>query len=254
MGPENPFAANAVGELYARGRPYHHPRSLARIRTLVGDAPCAEALDVACGTGMSTVALSEHAARVVGLDASPEMMRVAPTGAGRHYLLGNAERLPFPDATFDAATCCSGVHWFDQRRFFTELRRVLRPNAWVGLYDHYFIGEMVDVPAFAAWAGEAMERYPLPERNHQVGDPRTNTPPGFEKIADEFYNDDRAMTQDAFVDYQLTISNFVAAAERGTPRTELRDWLMLSTDPLFGGAETRIVRFLGSITCLRRLA
>ena len=84
--------------------------------------------------------------------------------------------------------------------------------------------------------------------------PRTNTPPGFEKIADEFYNDDRAMTQDAFVDYQLTISNFVAAAERGTPRTELRDWLMLSTDPLFGGAETRIVRFLGSITCLRGLA
>lgn len=254
MGPENPFAANAVGELYARGRPYHHPTSLTRIRAMVGDDPCRDALDVACGTGMSTVALSDHAARVVGLDASSEMMRVAPTGAGRYYLLGNAERLPFPAQSFDAATCCSAVHWFDQRRFFAELHRVLRPNAWVGLYDHYFIGEMVDVPAFAAWAGAAMERYPLPERGHQVGDPRTNTPPGFEKIADEFYNDDRAMTQEAFVDYQLTISNFVAAAERGAPRSELRDWLMLSTDPLFGGAETRIVKFLGSITCLRRLA
>jgi ubiquinone/menaquinone biosynthesis C-methylase UbiE len=254
MRPENPFAADAVGELYALGRPFHHPESLRRIRAVVGDEPCADALDIACGTGMSTVALSDHAARVVGLDASAEMMRVAPPGAGRSYLLGNAERLPFPEASFDAATCCSAVHWFDQRRFFAELRRVLRPNAWVGLYDHYFVGEMVGVPAFTTWAGEAMLRYPLPERNHQVGDPRTDTPAGFVKIGDEFYDDDLAMTRDAFVDYQLTISNFVAAAERGTPRTELRDWLVTSTDPLFGGAETRTVRFLGSITCLRRLA
>lgn len=169
------------------------------------------------------------------------------------YLLGNAERLPFPGASFDAATCCSGVHWFDQSRFFAELRRVLRPNGRVGLYDHYFLGEMVDVPEFEAWAGVAFTRYPLPERNHQVGDPRSDTPPGFEKIVDDSFVDDIAMTPEVFVDYQSTISNFVAAAERGTPRAELRAWLHESTQPLFAGHETRAVRFLGSISCLRRL-
>jgi ubiquinone/menaquinone biosynthesis C-methylase UbiE len=254
MRRDNPFAADDVGALYARGRPFHHRGSLARIRMLVGDDPLHDALDIACGTGMSAVALTDHADRVVGLDASPEMLRAARSVRGLYYLLGNAERLPFPAGSFDAATCCSGVHWFDQPRFFAELHRVLRPNAWVGLYDHYFVGEMIDVPAFTDWAAETFRRFPLPERNLQVGDPRTDTPKGFEKIADDFFSDDMAMTQDAFADYQLTISNFVSAAERGTPRAELRAWLIDSTTPLYAGAETRTLRFLGSITCLRKIS
>ncbi len=249
--PDNPFAATDVGVLYARGRPFHHPRSLARIRAIVGDDPLQRALDVACGTGMSTVALAAHAPVVAGIDASPEMLRAARPAEGVCYMLASAERLPFADDTVDAVTCCSGVHWFDQQRFFTELRRVLHHDGWVGLYDHYFLGEMVDVPAFTEWTRAAFETYPLPDRNLQVGDPRSLTPDGFEKIGDEFFGDDIEMTHDGFADYQLTISNFVAAAERGTPRTELRAWVLESTAPLFEGATTRVLRFLGSITCLR---
>src|SRR5437016_3416064 len=33
--PDNPFLAGDVGPIYARGRPYHHPRSLARLRALL---------------------------------------------------------------------------------------------------------------------------------------------------------------------------------------------------------------------------
>ena len=249
----NPFAAPGVGSLYERGRPFHHPRSLARIQTIVGDAPMERALDLACGTGMSTVALSDLSAFVVGVDASPEMLRVARGAPGLTYLLAHAERLPLPDASFDAATCCSGVHWFEQERFFAELRRVLRPGAWVGLYDHYFMGEMVGVPEFAEWTRVALERYPLPPRNPQVGDPHSASPAGFEAVDDEFFVDDIALTHEQFCDYQLTISTFVAAAVRGTPRSELRDWLLESTESLFDGVDTRDVRFLGSITCSRRI-
>jgi SAM-dependent methyltransferase len=249
--PENPFAAADVGMLYARGRPFHHPRSLARIRAIVGDGPLTRALDVACGTGMSTIALAEHAPVAVGIDLSPEMLRAARPTEGAAFMLASAERLPFADDSVDAVTCCSGVHWFDQQRFFTELRRVLRRDGWVGLYDHYFLGEMVDVPAFAEWTRAALDKFPLPDRNPQVGDPRAATPDGFEKIGDEFFGDDIEMTHDGLADYQLTISNFVAAAERGRSRAELRAWLLESTAPLFEGASTRVLRFLGSITCLR---
>jgi SAM-dependent methyltransferase len=249
--PENPFAATDVGTLYARGRPFHHPRSLARIRALVGEQPVARALDVACGTGMSTVALGAHASLVVGVDASPEMLRAARPASGISFMLASAEQLPVESDTVDAVTCCSGVHWFDQARFFAELRRVLRTDGWVGLYDHYFLGEMVDVPAFTEWTRIAFERFPLPARNPQVGDPRATTPDGFEKIGDEFFADDVEMTHAGFADYQLTISNFVAAAERGVSRPELRRWVLESTAPLFEGASTRVLRFLGSITCLR---
>jgi ubiquinone/menaquinone biosynthesis C-methylase UbiE len=147
----NPFAAAGVGVHYDRGRPYHHDRTLERVvtmvdRAMVGAGRPGRGLDVACGTGMSTVALAGHADAVVGVDVSPEMMRSARPAPGVRYLLGRAERLPFP-----AATCCSGVHWFDQPRFFAELHRVLRPGSWVALYDHYFVGEMVGVPEFADW-------------------------------------------------------------------------------------------------------
>ena len=250
--PDNPFAAAEVGELYRRGRPYHHPRSLARVRAVVGTEAVVHALDVACGTGMSTVALAEHAALVVGLDISPEMMRVAPTAPNIAYILGSAEQLPFIDGAFDAVTCSSGVHWFDQARFFAELQRVVRPGGWVGLYDHYFRG-MPDVDGFDAWIGDLFARYPLPPRNPQVGDPRAQMPPGFELLGTEMADDPITMTHDEFVDYQLTVSHCVAAAERGTPRADIRAWLTESTAPLFAGASVR-VQFLVSTTCLRRVA
>jgi SAM-dependent methyltransferase len=239
--------------LYQRGRPFHHRRSLARIRAIVGDAPIDRAVDLACGTGMSTIALGDLAGFVVGVDASAEMLSSARPAPNCAYLLAHAERLPFPDDVFDAATCCSGVHWFDQARFFAELHRVLRPGAWVGLYDHYFLGEMLDVPEFGEWSRVALERYPLPPRNPQVGDPAGLAPEGFEAVDDEFFADDIHLTHEQFADYQLTISTFVAAAERGTPTEELRAWILGSTAALFAGVETRGIRFLGSITCSRRV-
>jgi hypothetical protein len=121
------------------------------------------------------------------------------------------------------------------------------------LYDHYFIGEMVGVPEFADWLHDALARYPLPPRNPQVGDPRSLEPAGFEKLGAELFADDIEMTHAELTDYQLTISNFVDAAERGVDREELEAWALASTAPLFAAASTRTVRFLGSITCFRRL-
>ena len=250
--PPNPFAAPGVGVHYDRGRPFHHPRSLARVLAMVGATGVERGLDVACGTGMSTVALAAHANTVVGVDGSPAMLRSARRTPGAHYALGRAERLPLAGGAFGAATCCSGVHWFDQVAFFAELHRVLEPGGWVGLYDHYFTGEMLGVPAFGEWLHEALARYPLPPRNPQVGDPRSLEPAGFEKIGDEYFADDVEMTHGQLVDYQLTISNFVDAAEQGTDRAGLEAWALETTAPLFAGAATRTVRFLGSITCFRR--
>jgi ubiquinone/menaquinone biosynthesis C-methylase UbiE len=219
---------------------------------MVGGGHWARGVDVACGTGMSTVALAGHTDAVFGVDVSPEMMRSARHAPRVRYLLGRAERLPLRAESFDAATCCSGVHWFDQPRFFAELHRVLRPGGWVALYDHYFVGEMVDVPEFGEWLLEALRRYPLPPRSPQVGDPRSMEPDGFDKVGDEFFADDIEMTHAELTDYQLTISNFVAAMEKGTSRAELEAWALETTAPLFEGATRRTVRFLGSISCFRR--
>jgi ubiquinone/menaquinone biosynthesis C-methylase UbiE len=224
------------------------------------------AIDVACGTGLSTLGLAEFARTVVGFDISPEMMRVAPRGpnfgassfgaSNISYVLGRAEQLGFAGGVFDAVTCSSGIHWFDQARFFAELRRIVRAGGWIGLYDHYFMG-MREVDGFDAWVGELFARYPLPPRNPQVGDPRSQTPAGFEVVGTDTFEDPIEMTHEAFVDYQITVSSCVAAGERGTPQAEIRRWLFESTAPLFApktaGESTRSVLFVGTITCLRRL-
>ena len=251
--PGNPFAAREIGEVYRRGRPYHHPRTLARVLALVGESAVDHAIDVACGTGMSTVALAAHARTVIGLDISAAMMLVAPPTPNVTYMLGGAETLPLAAGAIDAVTCSSGIHWFDQDRFYAELRRAVRVGGWIGLYDHYFMG-MPGVEEFPAWVGELFERFPLPPRNMQVGDPRVETPDGFELVGTDLFEDPIEMTREEFVDYQLSVSHCVAAAERGEARTDIQTWLLESTAPLFGSASTRVLQFVGTITCLRRVA
>lgn len=249
--PANPFAAVGAGVRYASGRPYHHPRALARALTMLDVTRVERALDVACGTAMSTRALSDIADFVTGADRSAEMLAVARSVENLPFVRSAAEMLPYRDGSFDAITVCSGVHWFEQPRFFTEARRVLRPDGWIALYDHYFIGEMLGVPEFGEWARDAFERYPLPARTVAVGDPRGETPAGFVKVGDEFASDDISMSHEQFVDYQLSISNFVAAVERGEDIEAVRTWLAETTAPYFADAPARDVRFLLSLTCLR---
>jgi SAM-dependent methyltransferase len=246
----NPFAASDVGAVYAQGRPYHHPRTLGRVRDQLGRLE--RGLDVACGTGMSTIALRDYADTVVGVDISPEMMRAATRPEGVTHVLARSERLPFPAQSFDAVTCCSGVHWFDQPRFYAEMARVLRPGGSVLLYDHYFM-RVRGTPLFREWVRELFERYPLPPRGAAVGDPALAHTAGFAVVVEDAFDDDIDMTQHTFADYQLTLSHCVAAVDRGVPRAEVRAWIMKSTTPMFADGP-RTVRFLGSLTLLRLAA
>ena len=82
-------------------------------------------LDVACGTGF----LTQHlAGRVVGLDQSPAMLRIARGRlAGGHVLQGDALRLPFGAGAFEclmAAHFYGHLGWVMRAQFLAEARRV----------------------------------------------------------------------------------------------------------------------------------
>ena len=85
-------------------------------------------LDVACGAGLVSGLAASRGARVVGVDFSPAMLAEARQ---RHPSLefreGDAEALPFADATFDAVVINFGLHHFPYpTRAVAEARRVLR--------------------------------------------------------------------------------------------------------------------------------
>jgi len=94
------------------------------------------ALDVACGSGKLTAELARiagAAGRVVGLDFSPQMLEVARRDhPGIEFVEGDALKLPFDDASFDASTMAFGLrNLADPVGGLRELLRVVRQRAVV---------------------------------------------------------------------------------------------------------------------------
>jgi demethylmenaquinone methyltransferase / 2-methoxy-6-polyprenyl-1,4-benzoquinol methylase len=92
-------------------------------------------LDVATGTGaVARELLARKGCAVVGLDQSPEMLAEARRRlpADVQLMEGNAESLPFPDASFDALTFTYLLRYVsDPAATLRELARVVRPGGTV---------------------------------------------------------------------------------------------------------------------------
>lgn len=99
-------------------------------------------LDVGCGAGHTALAFAPHAAQVVALDMTEEMLaeaaRLAATRglANVAFQRGFAEELPFPDDAFDIVTSrfCAH-HYADPVRATSEVARVLRAGGRYLLVD-----------------------------------------------------------------------------------------------------------------------
>lgn len=96
-------------------------------------------LDVAAGTGNVAIRAALTGASVVASDLTPEHFvagRRAATEAGVNleWIEGDAEALPFDDATFDVVTSCFGAMFAPHHQCVAdELVRVCRPGGTIGL-------------------------------------------------------------------------------------------------------------------------
>jgi demethylmenaquinone methyltransferase/2-methoxy-6-polyprenyl-1,4-benzoquinol methylase len=92
-------------------------------------------LDVATGTGLVAAQLLRRGFTVTGLDQSPEMLALARRrfGAGIELVEARAEKLPFPDRSFDHLTVTYLLRYVaDPGATLAELGRVVRPGGVVG--------------------------------------------------------------------------------------------------------------------------
>ena len=92
--------------------------------------PGERVLDVGAGTGVSTAELAVSGAYAVGVDLSIGMLQAGRRARPRVPLLaGDALRLPFPDATFDAVTISFALrNVVDTEAALREMARVTRPG------------------------------------------------------------------------------------------------------------------------------
>ncbi len=88
-------------------------------------------LEIGCGAGCDLLQFARHGATAVGVDLTPEHLRLARQRVGNAALVCRAEatRLPFEDASFDYVYSHGVLHHLDRpRQMVDEIFRVLRPG------------------------------------------------------------------------------------------------------------------------------
>jgi hypothetical protein len=90
----------------------------------------AAAWDCATGNGQAALGLAPHFERVEATDISPEQIGHAFPAANVFYSVQAAEMTKFPTASFDLVAVAQALHWFDFKRFWAEVRRTAKRNAF----------------------------------------------------------------------------------------------------------------------------
>lgn len=134
----------------------------------LGLPPAARVLDVAAGTGLISELLGGRGYAVIALDLSAEMLEHARR-RGTSAVLGAAESLPFPDATFDGLTFGYLLRYVDEPlETMRELARVVRPGGVIGMVEFgrprgvwgppWWLYTRVGLPAAGLLAGSGWTR------------------------------------------------------------------------------------------------
>ena len=132
---------DALNHLLSGGVDFWWWRCMARAS---GAGPGRRFLDVAAGTGDSSVALARRGAEVVSTDFTHAMLRLGPAKFARKGLAGriwastdaDAQHLPFREGAFDGITICYGIRNVERRALaYTEFLRVLKPGGQLTILE-----------------------------------------------------------------------------------------------------------------------
>ena len=140
-------------------------------------SPGATLLDVACGSGQVALVAAERGLKVTGVDIATNLIlaargRAAAAGLDVRFDEGDAEALPYPDATFDVVASLFGAMFAPRpERVAAELLRVCRPGGIVSMGNwtkEGFVGAMFktfarflmppDMPSPLLWGDEGVVR------------------------------------------------------------------------------------------------
>jgi len=140
--------------------------------------PGMKVLDAACGTGNLAVIAARRGCVTSGLDIAANLIAQARERAQKEslaidYIEGDAEAMPYPDASFDVVVSMYGVMFAPRpERVASELQRVVKPGGLIAMANWTpggFLGKMfavfaqhvpppADLPSPLMWGDEATVR------------------------------------------------------------------------------------------------
>ena len=100
---------------------------------------CENALEIGCGTGAFARALARRCNRVVALDLSAEMIRVARSRSSQfenlEFQLADAMTWSFPQSHFDFVCSIATLHHLEQRELLLKIEQTLKPGGALVVLD-----------------------------------------------------------------------------------------------------------------------
>lgn len=114
---------------------------------------CENALEIGCGTGAFARLLAKRSKRVIALDLSSEMIRVARSRSGDfdnlEFELADAMTWNFPESKFDFICSIATLHHLQQRELFVKMKHALKAGGVLVVLDlvesNSFAERMLDV-------------------------------------------------------------------------------------------------------------
>ena len=166
---QSDFARLLLGDSFHPGG----QRLTTRLGEQLGLGPGIRVLDVASGKGESALFVArQFGCQVVGVDFGAQNVgeanskaAAAQVGHLASFVEGDAERLDFPDAEFDAVLCeCAFCTFPDKRAAASEFARLLRPGGRVGMSDLTRSGPLPqELDGLLAWIACIADARPVEE-------------------------------------------------------------------------------------------
>jgi ubiquinone/menaquinone biosynthesis C-methylase UbiE len=167
-------------EKYAQSRPRYPDEIYAYLASITPRRSLA--WDCGTGSGQAAIGLAKHFDKVYATDASAEQISHAYPHENVQYRAEPAEHVSLDASSVDLVTVAVAIHWFNFDEFYSEVKRVLKPEgilaAWT--YSLTEISPEIDV-LIQQYYGGILKGY-WPERIHYLEERYKTLPFPFEEI------------------------------------------------------------------------
>lgn len=240
-----------------KNRPYLHRQVIEKFQKDTGEQFFSLGLDIGCGAGLSTKALKNICRRVIGADISAEMIQVAREVCGPdkniEYKVGSAETISIGEEKADIVTAAGAIQWIDRDLFLSNMGQIMKPDAYLLVYDFAVSDEMKGNAAYTDWwHNQYLIEFPRPYRNESVWKKEDVSGHGFRMLEQTDLNLEYFFSLEAFIQFMMIQSNVNAKIDgEGREEEEVYQWFKRTLSSVFHEREQCLL-FKGYSWYLRR--
>ena len=214
------FSINEAAHRYDKHRPRVHSQILKWLADSGIELNFNRSIDIACGTGHSTIPLTKISKETIGIDTSAEMLeKAAEKGLDtKKFSYENIHLL----GKFDLISTCMAFHWFDENTAIESYKRASNKGAIWLIYNFYFGGHSTSNELNDWFYNSYLNEYPSPKRGAHFATICENDS-SIERIGGKEGVIKINLTETGLVNYLTTQSNIEHAVIQGTSYEEIEE-------------------------------